>query len=330
MRRREAVSLLAGALGAWPLATSAEMAERIRVVGVLIGLPESDSQSRIRVATFEQGMRDQGWIIGRNLRVYYRFAADADRLQDYGRELLGLQAEVIVASSSYVVFSLLRESRTVPIVFVTATDPIGDGFVTSLARPGRNATGFTNNFSSIGGKWVELLKEIAPDVERMAILFNPGTARGSLSYFFPTFDVAARSAGVLLRALPVHNVAGMESALADFASEPGGALIVVPDNFTSVHRRLIIALTAHLRVPAIYSFRYFAMDGGLMSYGVDLLDLYRRTASYVDRILKGVSPAGIPVQTPGKIELVVNLKAARELGLTVPRILLARADEVIE
>jgi putative ABC transport system substrate-binding protein len=221
-------------------------------------------------------------------------------------------------------------TQTIPIVFVTAADPIGDGFVSSLARPGRNVTGFTSNYESMGGKWLELLMEIAPNTDRVAVMFNPATATGSRAYFFPAFESAARSIAVTPVGMPVHNAAEIEPVLAAFGRAPGGGLIVTPDNFAAVHRGRIVAEAARQRVPAIYSLRYFATEGGLMSYGVDLLDLYRRAAANVDRILKGASPADIPVQVSAKVDLVINLKTANELGLAVPRIMLARANEVIE
>ena len=329
MRRRDALAFFAGALTHWRSAVKAEMAERVRVIGVLIGLKENDPEITGRIATFERGLRDLGWIEGRNLRLHYRFATDADQLQMAAWELLALQPAIIVASSSFVVSELLRVTQTIPIVFVTAADPIGDGFVSSLARPGGMATGFTGNYSSIGGKWLELLKEIAPNIERVAVMFNPATATGSQAYFFPPLEAAALSIGVGALAMPVRNPTDIESAFTALG-EPNGGLIVIPDNFTSVHRAQIVEQAARMRVPAIYPYRYFAVDGGLMSYGADLLVLYRRVATYVDRILKGASPADIPVQEPAKVDLVINLKAATELGLTVPRIMLARANEVIE
>jgi putative ABC transport system substrate-binding protein len=246
------------------------------------------------------------------------------------KELVGLQPEVLVASSGFVVSALLRETRTIPIVFVTATDPVGNRYVVSQTRPGGNVTGFANNIASMGGKWLELLKEIAPGVGRVAVMFNPVTAPASESFFMPPFEAAAASLGVVPSAMPVGSPAEIESALAAFGRQPGSGLIVMPDNFTSVHRRSIVAQAARYRMPAIYPIRYFATAGGLMSYGADLIDLYRRVPTYVDRILKGASPADLPVLAPAKVDLVINLKAARELGLTVPRIMLARAEEVIE
>ena len=330
MRRREVMAVLAGALAFWPRLGAAQPAERVRVIGVLIGLAETDPEISARRAVFEQGLRDLGWVEGRNIQTHYRFADETDRIEVLAKELVSLQPDVIVASSGLVVFALLRETRTTPIVFVTTADPVGDGFVASLARPGRNATGFTNNLSSMGGKWLELLKEIAPRVERVAIMFNPGTAPSGGSYFLPPLEAAAASIAVKSLAMLVRSAAEIEPALEALGREPGGGLIVMPDNFTSVHRGLIVAQAAKHRVPAMYPFRQFATEGGLMSYGADLLDLYRRVPSYVDRILQGAKPADLPVQAPAKIDLVINLKTAKALGLTVPRLLIARANEVIE
>ena len=240
------------------------------------------------------------------------------------------QPDVIVASSSVVVAALLRETRTIPIVFVVAADPVGDGFVASLAWPGANATGFTNALASVGGKWLELLKEIAPTVTRVAVMFNQKTAPNGGAYFLAPIEAAANQAAIKSQAVAVSGPADIEGAFASLASEPGGGLIVMPDNFTTIHRRLILAQAAQYRIPAIYPFRYFAPEGGLMSYGADLIDLYWRSPSYVDRLLKGAKPAELPVQRPARVELIINLNTARKLGLAVHRLLLARADEVIE
>jgi putative ABC transport system substrate-binding protein len=323
---------LAGAAASWPLRGIAQQQpERPKVIGVLIGLAETDPNHPPRLAALEQGLRDLGWTEGRNIRIHYRFAGGVDRLQVLAKEMVELKPDVIVASSGLVVMALLRETRTIPIVFVTAADPVSDGFAASLTRPGGNATGFTNDLATMGGKWLELLKEIAPGVGRVAVMFNPATAPASGgSYFMPPFEAAAKSLGVIPRPMPVSGPEEIESTLAGLGREPGGGLIVMADNFTSFHRGLIVAQAARHRVPAIYPFRSFATEGGLMSYGADLLDLYRRVPTYIDRILRGASPADLPVQAPTKTDLVINLKAARELGLTVPRIMLARADEVIE
>jgi putative tryptophan/tyrosine transport system substrate-binding protein len=330
MRRRDVLALLAGFAVPLPLAASAQQSERVRVIGVLIGLAENDPYIAPRLAGFQHGLQDLGWIDGRNVKVHYRSAGDAARLQTFAQELVALQPDVLVASSTPVVAALLRETRTVPIVFVTASDPIGDGFVASLAQPAGNATGFTNNLSTTGGKWLELLKEVAPATTRVAIMFNPDTAPNGGSYFLRPLESVAASVGATAVALAVSNPTEIESALAALARQPDTALIVMPDLFTTVHRELIVSLAARHRMPAIYPFRYFATDGGLMSYGADLIDLYRRTPSYIDRILKGARPADLPVQSPTKFEMVINLKTAKALGLTIPRIMLARADEVIE
>jgi putative ABC transport system substrate-binding protein len=244
--------------------------------------------------------------------------------------LIALRPGVIVASSGIVVSALRRENRTIPIVFVTTSDPVGAGFVASLARPDGNTTGFTNSFWSMGGKWVELLKQIAPSLARVGIIFNPDTAAGSGSYFLPSFEAASRSNAVTPVAIPVRTRESIEHALTSFGRQGAAGLIVMPDNFTAMHRSLVIAQSAEQQMPAIYPFRYFASEGGLISYGADLLDLYKRTPFYIDRILRGAKVADLPVQAPAKFELVINLKAAKALGLTVPRIMLARADEVIE
>jgi ABC-type uncharacterized transport system substrate-binding protein len=324
MRRREVLAVLAGAAVCWPFVAVPQP----RSIGVLIGLTPDDSEIPARVAAFEQGLRELGWT-ERNLRIEYRFAAEAERLQVLAKELVGLQPDVVVASSGFVVTMLLRETRTIPIVFVTATDPVGNRYVLSQTRPGGNVTGFANNIASMGGKWLELLKEIAPGVARVAVMFNPATAPASGSFFMPPFEAAATSLGVVPSAMPISSPAEIDSVLAALGRD-GGGLIVMPDNFTSVHRRAIVAQAARHRVPAIYPIRYFATAGGLMSYGADLLDLYRRVPNYVDRILKGASPAELPVLAAAKVDLVINLRTARELGLTVPRIMLARAEEVIE
>jgi putative tryptophan/tyrosine transport system substrate-binding protein len=330
MRRRDILAIFAGTAVPWPLLALAQQAERLRVIGVLIGVTENDPTNPPRIEAFQRGLQDLGWIEGRNTRIHYRWAADADRMRTFAQELVALQPDVLVASSTPTVAALLRETRTMPIVFVTASDPVGDGFVENLVRPGGNATGFTNNLSSMGGKSLELLREIAPTISHAGVMFNPDTAPSGGSYFVPPLEAAATSLAVRPIAIPVRNPTEIESAFAAIGREPGGGLIIMPDNFTTVHRGLIVALAARHRVPAIYPFRYFATDGGLMSYGADLIELYRRTPSYVDRILKGANPAELSVQAPTKLELVINLKVAKTLGLTVPRIMLARADEVIE
>ena len=331
MRRRDVITLLVGLSAIWPHASIAETS-RTRRIGMLLGLAEADPEMAPRITAFRQGLEELGWSEERNLHIDYRWTSGASgRMQVLAKELVALQPDVLIASSSPTAAALLRETRTTPIVFVTAADPIGDGFVASLARPGGSATGFTNNIASMAGKWVELLKEVAPHVTRIAVMFNPDTAPGGAgSYFLGPLETAAGAMKMKSAATPVRDVAGIDQALASIGREPGGGLIVMPDNFTAVYRAPLIAAAARNRVPAVYPFRYFATDGGLVGYGADLHDLYRRTATYVDRILKGTSPGDLPVQAPAKFELVVNLRAAKALNLTVPRILLARADEVIE
>ena len=330
MKRRTALGLIAGAFLFWQPAPSAQIADKVKVVGVLIALSESDPDIPQRVTAFEAGLRDLGWIPERNIHIRYRFAADTHQLARVANELVASAPDMIVASSGIAASALLRETRTIPIVFVTTSDPVGDRFVTSLARPGGNATGFTNSLSSMGGKWVELLKQVAPAMTRVGIIFNPETAPTKGSYFLPPFEAAAKSAAVTPLTISVRARDDIDPALAAFGREPGSGLIVMPDNFSSLHRKLIIAQATKQRMPAIYPFRYFAVDGGLMSYGADLIDLYRRSALYVDRILKGAKVADLPVQAPIKFDLVINLKAAKALGLTLSRNMLARADEVIE
>jgi ABC-type uncharacterized transport system substrate-binding protein len=302
----------------------------MRVVGVMIGFSQSDPGAALRIANFEQGLRELGWIKGRNIQIHYRFAAERDVLQAHARDLMALQPDLIVAGSTFVVSALLQEACTLPIVFVSAVDPVARGFVNALQRPGGNLTGFTNSIPSMGGKWLELLKEVAPGVARVSIMFNPDRAPRSLSFFFPQVETVASSVAVELAAAPVRSPAEIESVLADIGRDEAQGLVIIPDNFTSVHRALIIEQAARLKMPAIYPFRYFATDGGLVACGPDMLDLYRRTSVYVDRILRGGKPADLPVQEPSKVDLVVNLRTAEALGLSVPRIVIARASEVIE
>jgi putative ABC transport system substrate-binding protein len=330
MRRRCLLALLACAAVLSPAAASAERSEQIRRIGVLIGIEETDPSAARRVEALRAGLEELGWSERRNIQIAYRWGTDRNRLEAFARELVALKSDVIVASSSFVVAAVLRETRTTPVVFVTASDPTGDGFVTSLARPGGNATGFTNSIATVGGKWVEFLKEIAPGIARVAIMFNRETAPTGGRYFLQPIDSVAASFKVEPVPAPVRDRPQIQHTLADIASKPDGSLIVMPDNFTTIHRRHIIAEASRHRLPAIYPFRYFATEGGLMSYGADLIDLYRRTPIYIDRILRGAKPADLPVLAPTKFELVINMKTVKALGLNLPRILLARADEVIE
>ena len=329
MRRREFVILLGGsAAAAWPLAAHAQQSNRLRVVGVLLAMAPDDPEAQLRVKAFEAGLRELGWTEGRNLRLEYRWAAgDAALLRKQATELVGLAPDLILATSTPVL-AALRQENPLPIVFVQVTDPIGGGFVPNLARPGGSLTGFTSFEFTIGSKWLEALKHVAPAVTRVALIFNPDTAPFAHMFWQPVED-AAPSFDVEPMQAPVRDIGEIERTVAAFARQNGG-LMVLPDVSTTNHRDLIIALAARHRLPAVYPYRYFATSGGLMSYGSDLADVYRRAASYVDRILKGAIPGDLPVQAPAKFEFVINLKTANALGLTVPPLWLGRADEVIE
>ena len=303
----------------------------MRLIGVLMGYDESDSEAQAQIAAFRDGLQKLGWMEGRNTRIDTRWATpiDAAAMQQFAKELVALQAEVILASTTPTTAALLQQTRTIPIVFATVGDPIGSGFVASFPRPGGNVTGFVTIEGSLGGKWLELLKEIAPHVKRVAFLLNPATATYAKSYL-NAFKAAAASVAVEAVAAPVHDRPEFDTVIAAQARDPNSGLIVLADAFTVAHRVEITSLAARYRLPAIYPFRLFAEVGGLLSYGVDLTDNFRRAATYVDRILKGEIPADLPVQAPTKYELVINLKTAKGLGLTIPSLLLATADTVIE
>jgi putative ABC transport system substrate-binding protein len=313
MRRREFVILLGGsAAAAWPLAAHAQQSNRLRVVGVLLAMAPDDPEAQLRVKAFEAGLRELGWTEGRNLRLEYRWAAgDAALLRKQATELVGLAPDLILATSTPVL-AALRQENPLPIVFVQVTDPIGSGFVPNLARPGGSLTGFTSFEFTIGSKWLEALKHVAPAVTRVALIFNPDTAPFAHMFWQPVED-AAPSFDVEPMQAPVRDVGEIERTVAAFARQNGG-LMVLPDVSTTNHRDLIIALAARHRLPAVYPYRYFATSGGLMSYGSDLADVYRRAASYVDRILKGAVPGDLPVQAPAKFEFVINLKTANALA----------------
>jgi ABC-type uncharacterized transport system substrate-binding protein len=305
---------------------------RMRRIGVLTTFSNNDALAEGWLAAFRKGLDESGWSDGRNVKIDYRWAVgDADRLPVFAKELVGLQPDVIFAVTTPAVAALLRETRTLPIVFAQVSDPVGSGFVTSLARPGGNVTGFTNiNIeSSIGGKWLELVKEIAPAVRRVAMIYNPTTSPFAAYYLRP-FQAAGPAHGIQASAAAVHSDSDIENALDALAREPGGGLVVLPDTFTGMHRDQIVSLAARYRLPAVYPFRWFPEIGGLLSYGIDSDDMFRRAASYVDRILKAEKPADLPVQAPTKFEMVINLRTAKALGLTIPPTLLALADEVIE
>jgi putative ABC transport system substrate-binding protein len=330
MQRREFITLLGGAAVAWPRATRAQQADRIRRVGVLESRTADDPEGKARVAVFAHGLRELGWTDGRNMRIDYRWAAaDADRYRTYAAELVALAPDVILASSSASVTALQQTTRTVPIVFVNVIDPVGAGFVASLARPGGNSTGFTLFEYSLSGKWLELFKEIAPNLTRIAILRDPAIAAG-IGQFAVIQAMAPPSFGVELSPIDERDGGEIERDIAAFARAPNGGLIVTASSGAVAYRELIITLAARHRLPAVYPFRYFVTSGGLISYGPDTTEQYRRAAGYVDRILKGQKAVDLPVQAPTKYELAINLKTAKALGLTVPPSLLARADQVIE
>ena len=328
MKRRAFITFLGGA-AAWPLAARAQQPERMRRIGVLMNLAAADPESTARVTAFAQGLQESGWTIGRNVQIDTRWAAaDADLFRRYAAELVALAPDVILASGSPAIMSLQQLTRTVPIVFVNIVDPVGAGFVESLARPGGNATGFVLYEYGMSAKWLELLKEIVPPLKLAAVLRDPAIASGAGQY--AVIQAAAPSFRVELRAVGVRDAGEIERAVTAFARSSNGGLIVTGSPLTLVHRDLIITLAARHRLPAVYPFRYFATSGGLISYGPDTVDPFRRAAGYVDRILKGEKPADLPVQAPTKYELVVNLKTAKALGLEIPSSVLARADEVIE
>jgi putative tryptophan/tyrosine transport system substrate-binding protein len=330
--RREFLTLLGGGAVAWPLAARAQHAERVRQIGLLYGGSRADPQGQAGLAAFTKAMREMGWVPGSNVTIEQRFAdGDADRARTLARELMGLRPDLVVGHTTPVVAALQQESRTIPIVFVVVSDPVGSGFVASLPQPGGNITGFINLEGSLGGKWIELLKETVPHITRAAVIFNPDTAP-YWEYYLRPFETAARSLAVEPAAIRVSSTTDIERAIASLAAVPDGGLVVMPDIFTATRDRLnlIISLAAWHRLPTVYPYRYMAVGGGLISYGIDNTDLWRRTPIYVDRILKGSKPADLPVQQPTKFELAINLKTAKALGLTVPDSLLARADEVIE
>jgi putative ABC transport system substrate-binding protein len=332
MKRRQFITLLGGAAAAWPIAARAQQGERVRRIGALIsGAAEADPESRARVGALREALGQRGWSEGRNLQIDYRWAgADPSRIRTLAAELVATAPELIFAHATPATIGLLQATRSIPIVFASVSDPVGDGIVASFARPGGNVTGFTNVEASMGGKWLEILKELAPAIARVGFMYSPTTGPGGGSYFLRPFEAAAPSFNVQPIAVPVEDAADVEPALASLAAGANGGLIVNSDVFTTRHRVAIIAAAARHRVAAIYPFAYFAADGGLAAYGTDIKDLWRRAASYLDRILRGENPADLPVQAPTKFELAINLKTAKALGLEVPPMLLARADEVIE
>ena len=331
MKRREFITLLGGAAAAWPRAVWAQQVASVRRIGVLMSYSENDAEAKAYLSGFTQGLQELGWTDGRNARIDVRWAAgSSDRMRVFAKELVDLQPHVILSTTTPVTAALQRATQTIPIVFVVVSDPVGDGFVASLARPGGNLTGFIYTEAEMGGKWLELLKEIAPGIKRAAIMFNPDTAPGHGSYYLPSFEAAARSLQVEPITAPVHSEVEIEAGIISLGREPGSGLIAMGDSFMWGRRASVISSAARNNVPAIYPGAVCARDGGLLSYAPDIGDIFHRAAPYVDRILRGASTAGLPVQTPIKFELVINLKTANALGLDVPPTLLARADEVIE
>jgi putative ABC transport system substrate-binding protein len=327
VKRREFIMLLGGAAAAWPLAAHAQ--ERLRRIGVLMNLASDDPEGQDRVAAFMQGLQESGWAVGRNVRVDYRWGAgDTNLFRKYAAELVALAPDVILSASGSALPFLLEATRSIPIVFAQTADPVGSGFVASLAKPGGNATGFTQIDFGVTGKWLELLKQIAPNITRAAVIRDARDPAGLGQW--GAIHAVAPSLGVEVSPINAHDANEMQRAITAFARSPNGGLVVTASAPTAVHRETITALAARHRLPAVYPFRYHITVGGLISYGPDPIDQYRRAAGYVDRILKGEKPADLPVQAPTKYELVINLKTAKALGLEVPQSLLARADEVIE
>ena len=329
MNRRDFIALVGGAAAAWPLAAWAQQPDGMRRIGVLMGLAEDDQATRARLAAFRQGLEKRGWSEERNVRVEYRFAPASAQAQVLAKELVALRPEVILAHTTPVTAALQQESSTIPIVFAAIADPVGSGFVTSLPRPGGNITGVMLYEASITGNWLAMLKEIAPNLVRAAFVANPKTAT-YYDYYLQAAKTAALSVGVEPVPTLVENATDIERAIGSFANAPNGGLVLLPDVTAVVHRDLIIALAARHRLPAVYYSRYWVAAGGLMSYGNDLVDMFRQAASYVDRILRGDKPADLPVQAATKFETIINLKTAKALGFTVPPGLLVAADEVIE
>jgi putative ABC transport system substrate-binding protein len=328
-RRREFIALVGGAV-AWSLAARAQQPERLRRIGFLHGPAENDPEAKARVAAFQEELGTLGWTVNRNVKIEHRFSGgDIGRIQAFTAELVGWAPDVIAATGTPVIAALKQATHTIPIVFSVVNDPAGQGFVANLARPGGNITGFSYVDFPMIGKWFEILKEVVPSVRRITLMFNPETAP-YYSVFLRDFRAAAAPLNAELSATPVQNEAEIDAAATTFAHEPGGALIAAPDPFINSHRRLIIALMKRHRLPTLFGFPRYVEEGALLSYGPDTIDIVRRSASYVDHILKGERPGDLPVQAPTKYILAINLRTAEAIGLTIPPTLLARADEVIE
>jgi len=328
MRRREFVTLLGGVAAGWSVAAKAQQPDRVRSIGVLMVFAENDPEGRARAKAFQQKLQDLGWTIGRNVRIDYHWVTDPDRIRDIAVELVRMAPDVILVYGNQPLAALRRETRSIPIVFVQVSNPDGAGLVASLAHPGGNITGFSQYVLAFGGKWLDTLKEVAPNTRTVGVILNPENP--AASGYLGAIEAVAPSLGVQVTPTPGRDAADIERAIEKFSHGPDGGLIVLPDFVAFFHRKLVVALAAQYRLPAIYPARFFVTDGGLLSYGVDQVDVSGRAATYVDRILKGEKPADLPVQAPTKFELVVNLKTANALGLKVPPTLLTRADEVIE
>jgi ABC-type uncharacterized transport system substrate-binding protein len=330
MRRRDFIALIGGAAAAWPFAAHAQQGDRMRRIAVLMNNAEDDPEGQARAAAFRQGLQALGWTEGKNLRLdWYWTAGDVGRIRGDVRQLLDRPPDIIVANGRATLSEAVQVVRSIPIVFVLVTDPVGQGFISSLARPGGNVTGFTFFEYAMFGKSLELLRKVAPAVTRIGFIFNPDMT-AFYDQFLPAFETDARQHSIKLTVARVGTEAEIDAAIAKIAAAPGGGLIVPPDAYTLVHRNLIVHSTAQHRIPAIYSYRQVIKEGGLMSYGPETSDIFRRSASYVDRILKGANPGDLPAQTPAKFEFAINLKTATALGLTVPPTVIALADEVIE
>jgi putative tryptophan/tyrosine transport system substrate-binding protein len=329
MKRREFITLLGSAAAAWPHAARAQQAERVRRIGLLMASAD-DREGQARVTPLKEGLKELGWIDGRNIQIETRFGGgDAGRIRTHAAELVALAPDVLVGHATPGTRALRQATSSIPIVMVAVNDPVEQGFVSSLAHPGGNITGFALiNFQMVG-KWLEMLKEAAPGVSRAALMFNPDTA-STYYVYLRSFEAEPRSIAVEVAEAPVRNTTEIEEAIAKLGREPGGGLIVPPDAFTVLHHQLLIRLAQQHRLPAVYAYRTYVAEGALMSYGPDVYDVFRRSASYVDRILKGAKPADLPIQQPTKFELAINLKTAKALGLQIPDKLLALADEIIE
>jgi putative ABC transport system substrate-binding protein len=329
VKRRAVITLLGGAAAVWPLRASAELSDRMRLVGVLSNIPEDDAAMKARFGAFRQELERLGWLQSRNVRIETRFGAvTSEQIRASANELLALQPDVILANAPHVTRELQQATRTIPIVFVGVSDPIGGGLIASLARPGSNLTGLQNYEATVTGKWLAMLKEIAPSIQSAALIGNPYT--NDFDYFLEAAETLAPSLAIKIVPVRVRNPIDIERAIEAFARQPNGSLVLPPDATTIHNRDLIVGLAARHRLPAVYAFRFFVTAGGLMSYATDLVDQYRRAATYVDRILRGANPADLPVQAPTKYETIINLRTAKALGLAVSSGLLVAADEVIE